>query len=284
MPDFLASGEDEPHYLLNATTGEIRFGDGNRGRIPVAGSEIVATEYRYGGGDAGNVKVGEISTLLTAIPGIDAVTNNRPAVGGADEESPESLARTAPKILRHRNRAVTADDFAELARQAGGVAKATALDLAHPDYPDVEVPGAVTVVVVPTSPEIEDRKPEPSPDLLRSVCAHLDKYRLLTTEVYVKGPEYQAITVEAVIEAEPYASFDAVARDVTDALDEYLDPLGRKTVRPEDDLPGAAAPAAPAASGVGSIVVPAGGGSSDEGVGSSDGICLRPASSVSFCW
>lgn len=265
-PDFLASGEDDPHYVLNATTGEIRFGNGDRGRIPGAGVDIVATQYRYGGGASGNVQPGEISTLLTSIPGIDAVSNDRPGVGGADEQSPEALAREAPRFLRHRDRAVTAKDFAALARQAGGVAKATALDLAHPDFPGVEVPGAVTVVIVPERPNLEDaiddRKPEPSPDLLRSVCAYLDHYRLLTTEVYVKGPEYQEIKVEAVIEAEPYASFDTVARDVSAALNEYLDPLGRKIRRPENELPRAAT-AAP--TGAGSIVVPASGGLDEEG-------------------
>ena len=46
VEDFLASGPDDPHYVLNATKGEIRFGDGRGGRIPVAGAEIVAREYR----------------------------------------------------------------------------------------------------------------------------------------------------------------------------------------------------------------------------------------------
>jgi predicted phage baseplate assembly protein len=169
--DFLGSGRDDPHYVLNATRGEIRFGDGERGRIPVAGSEIVAVEYRYGGGEAGNVSAGAISTLLTNIVGVDGVTNDRPAVGGADEERPEDLARQAPRFLRSRNRAVTAEDFAALARQAGGVAKATALELFHPDYPGVEVPGAVTVVVVPSSPAIEVHRPEPSPDLCGASAA-----------------------------------------------------------------------------------------------------------------
>ena len=53
---------------LYATTGEIRFGDGNRGRIPIAGSEIVATEYRYGGGAAGNVTAHALNVLRSSIP------------------------------------------------------------------------------------------------------------------------------------------------------------------------------------------------------------------------
>ena len=54
VDDFLASGRESRHYTLNPTAGVIRFGDGERGRIPPAGREIVATHYRYGGGRAGN--------------------------------------------------------------------------------------------------------------------------------------------------------------------------------------------------------------------------------------
>jgi predicted phage baseplate assembly protein len=224
VEDFLASGPEDSHYVLNATAGVIRFGDGQRGRIPVAGAEIIAREYRYGGGAAGNVGDGLINTPLTSLVGVEEVTNERPAVGGRDEQDVEELKEQAPHVLRSRNRAVTAEDFAALAEQAGGVAKATAIPLAHPDHPGVEVPGAVTVVIVPDS---EDVPPQPSSDLIRYVCRYLNRFRLLTTEVYVKGPEYQAIKVEARVAAQPYAAFDAVARDVVKALNAYLDPLGR---------------------------------------------------------
>jgi predicted phage baseplate assembly protein len=223
VEDFLGSGKDDPHYTLNANTGEIRFGNEKNGRIPVAGSMIVATEYRFGGGTAGNVAAGQVTTLQTPVGGIEKVTNERPAVGGRDEQKVDDLKAQAPHELRRRNRAVTAEDYTALANQAGGVAKATAIPLAHPDHPGVEVPGAVTVVVVPDNKDIP---PQPPSDLIRQVCAYLDRFRLLTTELFVKGPEYQAITVEAVVAAQPYAAFDAVERDVINALDLYLSPLG----------------------------------------------------------
>lgn len=226
VQDFLDSDADTRHYVLNATTGETRFGDGRRGRIPVAGAEIIAREYRYGGGTAGNVGTGLINTPLTGLMGVEKVTNERPAVGGRDEQKVEELREQAPRVLRSRNRAVSVEDFAALARQAGGVARATAIPLAHPDHPGVQVPGAVTVVIVPDS---DDVPPRPSSDQIRSVCRYLDRFRLLTTEVYVKGPDYRAIKVEARVAAKPYAAFDAVAQDVIAALNAYLDPLGRQS-------------------------------------------------------
>jgi predicted phage baseplate assembly protein len=223
VDDFLASGPDDPHYTLNATKGEIRFGDGRlHGRIPVAGADIVAFEYRYGGGQAGNVGPNLITTPMTPLTGVEAVTNERPAEGGRDEQEIEDLKTEAPEVLRHRNRAVSAKDFAALAKQAGGVAKATGLALAHPDHPGVEVPGAVTVIIVPDSGDIP---PEPSSDLIRHVCGYLDEFRLLTTELFVRGPEFKKITVDVRVAAEPYAAFGAVSQDVEHALDKFLNPI-----------------------------------------------------------
>lgn len=221
VEDFLSSSRSDTHFVLSGPKGEIRFGDGRRGEIPVAGAEIVATEYRYGGGDAGNVEAAKISTLVTGAVGVDKVTNERPSVGGRDEQSVDELREQAPALLRCRNRAVTAEDFASLASQAGGVARATALPLAHPDHPDVQVPGAVTVVIVPPS---NDPAPQPSSDLIRSVGAYLENFRLITTELYIRGPEYTPIRVEATLQANPYAAFDAVTRDVIANLNGYLSP------------------------------------------------------------
>jgi predicted phage baseplate assembly protein len=222
VDDFLASGPDDRHYLLDETTGEIRLGDGARGRIPVAGTELVAARYRFGGGAAGNVAAGQVNALLTPVTGVDRVSNERPAVGGRDEQALADLQEQAPAQLRHRGRAVTAEDFAVLAAQAGGVARATAVALAHPDHPGVPVPGAVTVVVVPVSSDVP---PVPSDDLVGSVCGYLDRFRLLTTEVFVTGPAYTPIKVQAAVSAKAYAAFDQVARQVQEAIDRYLAPL-----------------------------------------------------------
>jgi predicted phage baseplate assembly protein len=223
VDDLLGSGRDDPHYVLNPNSGEIRVGDREHGRIPPAGAEIVAVEYRFGGGRAGNLPAGTINAPLDALPGVESVTNERPAVGGSDEQDVEDLKARAPSVLRHRTRAVTPEDFSALAHDAGGVAKAKAIALAHPDHPGVEVPGAVTVVVVP---DTGDTPPEPSSDLIRHVARHLNGYRLLTTELFVKGPVYQSISVSARVAMEPYAASDAVERGVIDAIDGFLDPLG----------------------------------------------------------
>lgn len=227
VDDFLASGSEDRHFTLNDNRGEIKFGNGKRGLIPPAGVEIIAHSYRAGGGAAGNVPAATKWNLATAVVGAGEVTGERPATGGRDEQRVEDLKAIVPRLLRSRDRAITREDFAVLASQAGEVRKATAIPLAHPDHPGVEVPGAVTVVIVPDA-DIQDLAPNPSADLIDRVCQFLDARRPITTELYVKGPEYKQIKVEARVEANPYAAFDTVARDTVKAINEYLDPLGRK--------------------------------------------------------
>jgi predicted phage baseplate assembly protein len=222
VDDFLASKPDEAHFVLEAASGIIRFGDGLKGRIPTGGMEIVATHYRYGGGKAANVGAGSINIPLTTLTNVDSVTNERKAVGGRDEQDVEDLKAKAPCVLHHLNRAVTTEDFKALAKNAGGVAKATALAETHPDFPGISVPGAVTVVIVPDS---KDKPPKPSAELIRYVCGYLDRYRLLTTELHVQGPEFVEIRVEAKVSVVPQMAAGTVRKLVNEALDKRLDPL-----------------------------------------------------------
>jgi predicted phage baseplate assembly protein len=226
VPDFLSSGPDDKAYTLDPATGEIQFGDGNNGRIPVDGSEVLAVVYQAGGGAAGNAAAGSLTTLLSPAAGIDSVTNEQSAVGGRDQQDLEDLKRQAPAELRRRSRAVTAEDFATLAGEAGSVARATAIALAHPDHPGVEVAGAVTVVIVPDADEVP---PIPSDSLIHQVCQYFQQYRLITTELFVKGPAYTQVKVHAAVSAHSYAAFDVVSKGVQDAINHYLAPLTRNT-------------------------------------------------------
>jgi predicted phage baseplate assembly protein len=162
-----------------------------------------------------------LQSPLTNVPGVQQVTNHRPATGGANEQGIEELKALAPRILKRRNRAVTREDFVFLALELSQVAKAVAIERMNPAFPGASVPGAVTVVVVPVS---DEKKALPSGDLLRSVAEHLNSHRLLTTEVHVKGPEYQGVRVEVQVEAKPNASFDQVAEDIIRNLDAFLSP------------------------------------------------------------
>ncbi|RPI82097.1 MAG: putative baseplate assembly protein, partial [Chloroflexi bacterium] len=84
VDDFSKSDRYDRHFTLDESTGVIRFGPGVRqpdgsicqyGRVPEAGRKVRLTQYRYGGGVAGNVPAGKIQVMRSAVPYIDKVTN-----------------------------------------------------------------------------------------------------------------------------------------------------------------------------------------------------------------
>lgn len=229
VDDLFGSGPAKQDLAVNWTSGEVRAGDGERGQVPVANAEnpdtnVIAVEYRFGGGSRGNVAAGAISELLSSLNGIDSgkTTNVFAASGGTDEERLDDAKVRARQTLRARERAVGVDDFELLAKQAGNVRRAKALPLAHPSFPGVKVPGAVTVIIVPDSGA---PNPQPSDGLLRTVCAFLETRRLLTTELYVVGPRYVPVSVEATVVARDDADPGRVREEVENALATYLSPL-----------------------------------------------------------
>jgi hypothetical protein len=224
IEDLLLADADAAVFMPDWGTGWITFGDGAHGRIPVAGAEIRAIRYRHGGGAATNLAAGAIVQPLTGLRGIREVTNRRPAVGGADPETPESLRKSAGHRLRvARDGAVTAADYEQRAMAFPEVRTAKALPLFHPAFPGVDVPGALTVVVVP---EGQERRPVPSEDLLRAVGAWLDAVRTVGTELAVTGPELVEIAVRARLEVTASANFAAVLDRARRRLDAFLDARG----------------------------------------------------------
>jgi hypothetical protein len=80
---FAASTSADQHVMVNGTTGEVCFGIGEYGAIPVSGSTFaVGSDYKATSGAAGNVPVGSITQCDAAL-GLTAA-NPVPAQDGAD--------------------------------------------------------------------------------------------------------------------------------------------------------------------------------------------------------
>src|SRR6266436_5491121 len=222
---FYASQPDDRQFVLDAEAGEVRFGNGLQGRPPQIGQRIRATEYRYGGGAAGNVPAAAISKVV-AFPDLK-VSNPLPARGGAEAESiAEGLTRI-PGELRRRDRAVTAGDFQELARATPGanVARAECLPRFHPPSKQSEKAGIVTVVIWPAEDPIHPNAPVPDRDTLNAVCQWLDRRRLVTTELYVVPPTYRKVAVSVALAVKDGYGIEAVRHWVELVLRQYLAPL-----------------------------------------------------------
>jgi predicted phage baseplate assembly protein len=197
--------------------------------VPVANvanpnANVVAREYRFGGGKRGNVKAASLKTLVVSIEGIDdtKITNRFDAHSGREEESVEEARNRASRSLKSRSRAVSVDDFEQLAQEAANVKRAKALPLYHPSFPDTPIPGVVSVIVVPDS---DSEQPTPSEGTLRTVCSYLDERRLLTAEVFVLKPTYQRVEVQADVVVSDDADLQQVRTRIEEDLEKYFHPL-----------------------------------------------------------
>jgi predicted phage baseplate assembly protein len=229
VDDLFSSGRDDEDLAIDWTSGAVIAGDGESGAIPAANPDnpdanVMALSYRYGGGKRGNVPAKAIVNLLSPLDGIDSgkVENLFAASGGSDEERLDEAKKRARQSLRARDRAVTSEDFELLARQSSNVKRAKALPLVNPQFPSVQVPGAVTVVIVPDG---DGNAPVPSEGLLRTVCAYLDERRLLTTELFVVAPRYVSLSMAVQVVVMDDASPAAVRVGVEAALATYVHPL-----------------------------------------------------------
>lgn len=227
VDDFLKSGPEDRHFMLNRATGLVTFGNGEKGLIPPvftpAGGlgNIVARDYRSGGGRRGNLPANVITTIQSYLPGVQSATNPYPATGGADEETVGAAKARAASEIAANGRAVTAEDFETLAL-AAGVRRAKAMALSHPRYPGVEVPGSVTVIVVPDG---DAPNPMPSAHTLAKVARHLDGLRLVSTELHVAAPTYNEVRIEAEVVVGPTANPQTVREDLEARLNAFLHPL-----------------------------------------------------------
>lgn len=229
--DLLAAGPDDPVFTLDPEAGQIRFGDGLRGARPPANVRIMAS-YEYGGGPQGNVAAGAIKASPDPrLQGGYRIENPVATSGGDFGESAEDGERRIPLVLQHRDRLVTWQDFREVTLRTPGVdvGRVEVLPLFRPPGNGVpaqdNVPGVVTLLVVPQFDATHPLWPTPDRPFLRRVCDYLDRRRLVTTEIYIRGPDYQPVYVAVGIRVRGGFFPDVVKQQVRDQLYAYLSAL-----------------------------------------------------------
>jgi hypothetical protein len=224
VDDFESSGPDDPHYMFDPEKGEVTFGNGLNGRIPLESQKIRAS-YKTTLGAKGNTPEGQkwrINNEGFKVKG----KNQKAATGGKDAEPIEHAKARARKDFRTPYRAITSGDYERLTRSTPGlkVARAKAIPNYNPDYPCIAIPGTVTVVVVPYTRE-GTVTPVPGKGFIQSISNHLNMHRLVTTDVHVIEPEYVTVSVKCKVQVKKRSSPTEVKKRVTKSLKSFLDPL-----------------------------------------------------------
>jgi predicted phage baseplate assembly protein len=234
VTDFAESGPMDRHYVFDAMHGEVSLGPAIRlpeggyeqhGSIPPKGTELRLRTYTVGGGPGGNVARRTITVLRTGIPYVSSVENRHPARGGVAGETVEEAKARGPIALRTRSRAVTAEDYELIAKEAAPeLARVRCLTAGEgPDAGSVKVLVVPAVVGDPSVVEFEQLVPDA--ELLAKVRTALDQARLIGTRVLIEPPRYQGVTVVAKLLARASADTARIEADCLAALYRFINPL-----------------------------------------------------------
>jgi hypothetical protein len=227
LDNLLSSTHSDRHFVVDREIGQITFGDNIHGRIPPAGTNNVRLRrYQTGGGIVGNKPRGTIEQLRTTVPYVDRVINLEAAWGGQDPEPWDSVCERGSRWLRHRERAVTAEDYEDLAKLASPViARAKcypAQDRALDPLGNSVHRGMVSVAVVPRSSEA---RPQPDLELLRRVREFVSARSAADASLVVLSPEYVQLCVEADVVAQSAYMDAGVKARCEEKLSRFLHPL-----------------------------------------------------------
>lgn len=209
--DHLHSSQSfDPHYVATADEDGavwLQFGDGLNGSGvevaagPAPGPQLTIT-YRAGDPGAGNCAPGALTEVVPpsdqaaadqlAALGLDSVENIIPGTGGRLPETRDAARQAIPASLRHGplQRAVSLEDYAQVAKELPEVSRATARALGGPF-------NAVQVLVDPRD------QAELTDELARMVENHLETRRMTGREVVVDRPSYVPLEVDLAVCAEP---------------------------------------------------------------------------------
>jgi hypothetical protein len=225
-------------FQLDPEAGVITFGDGSHGARP-ANQSVLRAEYDFSVGGAGNVGPGSINTSPVLPQGF-TVTNPVRTWGGADAETADEGERQISRYLQHRDRLVTANDFATIALRTPGVqiGRVEVLPAFHPELSSGrggDAAGAVTLMLIPSFDPINPTAPTPTDAFLDAVCGYLDPRRLVTTEVFLRGPEYVGIWLSVGIRVVPGLSAGPVVEAVKSTLRSFLAPTAGGVQQLPDD-------------------------------------------------
>lgn len=201
--DLLASDRSAAEFWVEMESDGsawIRFGDGTTGRAPSEDARFIAA-YRTGNGTVGNVGAGAIAHVLSLdLPSsaVLGIRNPLPATGGLEPETLEHARAAAPYAFRRQERAVTLDDWAEVAERNDDVQRAVAT---------LRWSGSWHTVRVHVD-RVEGRPADPP--FVAATTARLDRYRLAGYDLEVVGPTYVPLDIVLTVCAAPDAWREAV--------------------------------------------------------------------------
>ena len=194
----------------------LSFGDGVVGAAPRG--DVNGT-WRVGGGLAGELDGAQITTLLGRVPGVRTISGVGPTTGAADQEDPLRMRNAAAASIRALDRAVSANDLADLALTMPGTSHSVVWQGAPPGESG---PIGLNVAVLRlTSTGVR----APYPEEITALAGYLDARRDVSVPVAVWAAVASPITVDLAIDTDPRRDPNVVAAAVQAAVTAPTGPL-----------------------------------------------------------
>jgi hypothetical protein len=147
VPSLAQSGPGDHHVMVQIDEDQkmsFMGGDGKHGSTFATGVNNISVRYRTGLGAAGNVAANAISVLAAPLPFVQSSRNPGASNGGADAQTIETTRLMAPVTVRTLDRAVTVQDYKELALAYPGIDKANARSVRKQGRPMIDLVVATT--------------------------------------------------------------------------------------------------------------------------------------------
>jgi hypothetical protein len=231
LANFSGASLNDRVYQFDASTGSVIFGDGIRGKRPAPGERIRAARFHAGGGASGNLPAGSVRQLLSGSAAELQVQQDWPLSGGQEAESVAQAEQRIPAELRHRDRAVTREDFIQLAQDNPLVPVGRAelipglMPGNSPAAIQTDVPGVVSLLVMPPAEPALGAAPRPSAGLLNDLFRYLAPRTLLGTELYVLSPQFVPVALSLSLEVMDRSNLTSILQAVEKNLLASLWPL-----------------------------------------------------------
>lgn len=220
--DLLESGSDDAVFMVemdDQRNAHLRFGDGYLGEAPPAGA-LFSALYRVGTGTPGNVGAETIDQMVlrssTLFDAQLTVRNPLPANGGVDPEPIAQVKLLAPGAYQTEMlRAVTVDDYVQLAQAIPGVFAAAATMRWTGNR------ATVRLAIDPAGTETL------SADLRAKVAARLEPARQIGHDLEVVGATYVPLDIVLEVTVDPDYQRDYVEMELLQVFGRGVLPNGK---------------------------------------------------------
>lgn len=225
VEQFHIDGTLERRYVLDRIKGTVSFPDGRNGLIPPDGTEAtIQIQYSITEAEKGNLSEGKITMLESDIGFISEVSNYEATTGGLKQETIDEAIKRRAASLRHRDRAVTAKDYEDLAKEATrNIIRAKCFSNYNAE--GKKQYGAVTLVLL----QRDFEKGRKYFDGIREQVMNYLKPRM-NSELYEKNifqiiePKFIELNVTVSMEVSEYSQVFDVRREAEKRLKEFLNP------------------------------------------------------------